>query len=352
MTSRVALDIASSIGKPRIIIELFKDQAPKTCENFETLCSGRAVATVSGRKLSYQGSGIHRIVAPEFLIQGGDITGDGNSIGKSIFGGSFEVENVGGSAMVEEGLLCMATEGTSGGGSNQSSDKRSSKAAEPNDDTRKCASQFFITLCSTPWLAETSGVFGKVVKGLEDLKKLGDLEVDEQDRPLEPVTIVWTARLERKQKRKREEKDGKSTEDATEKRHGEEQSIETEHKRMEYAETSSIKKEQPKRSEARFPENFVNSSSSSRARSRSPQSEHGTTYSRTKDYSRKDQDSRRYDGHKEHTVGCNERARHDSSRDAHPKIEPIVFKGRGAMKFRERKKRQERSRTPGRLSYD
>jgi len=145
---KVALDVTID-GRPAgtLTVELFADVVPKTAENFRALCTGEKGVGKSGKPLSYAGSPFHRII-PGFMIQGGDFTRGNGTGGESIYGEKFADENFtlkhGGA-----GTLSMANAG-------------------PNTN----GSQFFITVAETPWLDGKHVVFGKVVDGMDLLKKM------------------------------------------------------------------------------------------------------------------------------------------------------------------------------------
>ncbi|VFV21706.1 peptidyl-prolyl cis-trans isomerase-like 6 [Lynx pardinus] len=73
----------------RLVFELYYDACPKTCRNFQVLCTGKAGYSQRGIKLHYMGSIFHRIVQNGW-IQGGDIVAGKGDDGESIYGPTFE----------------------------------------------------------------------------------------------------------------------------------------------------------------------------------------------------------------------------------------------------------------------
>lgn len=171
---RVFFDFAiGSEPVGRVIFELFNDDAPKTSENFRALCTGeKGLSPVSQRPLYYKNSIIHRSIGG-FMIQGGDFTKRNGTGGESIYGGTFQDEDLS-RPLDAEGLLCMANRGPDTNGS-----------------------QFFITLRECPHLDGKHVVFGKVIRGYDDVvEKLSQVAVDEKDRPRVPIVIVNCGELE------------------------------------------------------------------------------------------------------------------------------------------------------------
>ncbi|KAI0293797.1 cyclophilin-like domain-containing protein [Russula brevipes] len=176
--SRVFMDFSVD-GAPvgRVIFELFNDAAPKTSENFRALCTGeKGLSPLSDRPLYYKNSIIHRSIA-NFMIQGGDFTKRNGTGGESIYGGPFTDEDLT-HPLDSEGLLCMANRG-------------------PNTN----GSQFFITLRACPHLNGKHVVFGRVIRGFDDVvSKIVQVATDEKDRPVVPVIIFNCGELELRRK--------------------------------------------------------------------------------------------------------------------------------------------------------
>lgn len=164
---RVFMDIEIGGKKTgRITMELFSSFCPKTTENFRALCTGeKGVGPVFGKPLHFQGSHFHRII-PGFMCQGGDFTQGNGRGGDSIYGAKFadEFDN-GFIAHTDPGLLSMANSGPSTNGS-----------------------QFFITTAKTLWLDARHVVFGKVVDGMDVVRKM-EAEGTKNGTPQQRVVI-------------------------------------------------------------------------------------------------------------------------------------------------------------------
>jgi len=138
----------------KIIVKLFPETAPKAVENFTTHVANGY----------YNGIIFHRIIEG-FMIQGGDPTGTGRG-GESIWGYPFEDEFHEDFEFDVPGLLAMANAGPGTNGS-----------------------QFFITTVPTEWLNNRHTIFGKVVDGIDVVKKLEQVETDMMDKPVEDQSI-------------------------------------------------------------------------------------------------------------------------------------------------------------------
>ncbi len=134
--------------------ELYRADAPRTVENFVKL---------AGQKF-FDGTRFHR-VSHGFVIQGGDEKSKDTSKmqqwgtgGKSIYGKEFEDELNTSTPSYKEGykkgVVAMANRG-------------------PNTNT----SQFFVMLNDAPGMPKNYTIFGRVVKGLDVVDKIGKVEI-------------------------------------------------------------------------------------------------------------------------------------------------------------------------------
>ena len=139
-----------------IEIELRADLAPKAVENF----------VKHSKSGYYDGIVFHRIIK-SFMIQGGDPTGTGRG-GESIWGEKFEDEFTPNAVFDKPGILAMANSGRNTNGS-----------------------QFFITTVPTYWLNGKHTIFGYVVKGMDVVRKLENVQVTPRaNKPINTQKII------------------------------------------------------------------------------------------------------------------------------------------------------------------
>jgi len=138
-----------------IELKLYPKYAPLAVENFITHIKNGY----------YNGLIFHRVIRG-FMIQGGDPTRTGRG-GESIWGHPFKDEFYKDNVFDEPGVLAMANAGFNTNGS-----------------------QFFITTAETIWLNGRHTIFGKVIKGMDNVYKIESVHVDKNSRPKSEQKII------------------------------------------------------------------------------------------------------------------------------------------------------------------
>jgi peptidyl-prolyl cis-trans isomerase SDCCAG10 len=137
-------------------VELWTKEAPYACRNFIQL-------SMEGY---YDNTPIHRLMK-DFMMQMGDPTGTGKG-GESCWGRPFKDEFHGRLKFNHRGLVAMANEN------------------KPNSNH----SQFFFTFDSCEWIDNKNTIFGRITGNtIFNLMRMNDAEVDDNDRPVDPLTI-------------------------------------------------------------------------------------------------------------------------------------------------------------------
>ena len=155
MNNLVKIEIEN---KGDIVVELYPDKAPKSCENFVKLAE----------EGFYDGLIFHRVIK-SFMIQGGcpDGTGMGGP-GYSIKGEFSQNGYPENDITHDRGVLSMA------------------RSANPDS----AGSQFFICHQAAPHLNGSYAAFGKVIEGMDVVDQIAETKTDYSDRPLEQQVIT------------------------------------------------------------------------------------------------------------------------------------------------------------------
>ena len=147
----------------KVVIELFDEDVPLTCNNFRHLCSNG----IKNKKTpAYKNTKINCVIK-NFMIQGGDVINNNGTSGYSIYGKYFDDENFN-LKHNQEGLISMA---------NCGKDKNNS--------------QFFILTkrngCEQ--LDNKYVVFGIIISGYDIIKNIENVKVDNNNKPVNECYI-------------------------------------------------------------------------------------------------------------------------------------------------------------------
>ena len=146
------ITLKTNLGE--IQFETYDSDAPKAVANFITLA----------KRGFYDGVMFHRVIK-DFMIQGGDPSGNGTGGPGYTFEDELDPNTASAKAGYQKGVVAMANAG-------------------PNTN----GSQFFIMLKDTP-LPHNYTIFGKVIKGQDVVDAIGQTKTDKNDKPLSPMAI-------------------------------------------------------------------------------------------------------------------------------------------------------------------
>ena len=143
-------------GFGTIMVELDKEAAPKTVENFEKLVS----------EGFYDGLTFHRLIKG-FMIQGGDPLGNGTGDSKVKIPGEFKSNGWDNPISHKRGVISMA------------------RAQNPNS----ASCQFFIVHEDSEFLDGDYAAFGHVTEGMDVVDAIASVDTYPNDMPCKKVVI-------------------------------------------------------------------------------------------------------------------------------------------------------------------
>lgn len=162
-TVEMEIDVRGTVRT--VVIELDETAAPKTCANFEKLCS----------QGFYNGIAFHRVI-PNYIVQVGDpLSRDPSQKAQWGQGGpGYTIPAELGEPHLR-GSVAMA------------------RIPGPTNPTKESnGSQFYFALRDIPSLDGDYTVFGKVLSGLEGIEEIADLPKDANFNPIDRIEILST----------------------------------------------------------------------------------------------------------------------------------------------------------------
>lgn len=185
-----------------IKIKLFPDEVPEAVENFIGLAD-----------MNYYDELIFHRVIPGFMDQGGDPKGDGTG-GKSIWGDKFD-GGVSGNLYHFSGAVAYANSGSTATNGSQfyivntdegdctyggaylddGSYQVFSSFEEMGVNYPESVKQLYLEKGGVPYLDGGYTVFGQVIEGMDVVRAIGQVETNENDKPLTQV-VMESVRIE------------------------------------------------------------------------------------------------------------------------------------------------------------
>ncbi len=157
MSNTVNVEIKMENGGV-IKLELYKEIAPITVDNFEKLVNDKF----------YDGLIFHRVIAG-FMIQGGDPTGTGMGGPGHQIKGEFALNGVKNELSHKRGVISMAR----------------------SMNYNSAGSQFFICHADSTFLDGQYAAFGKVTDGIETVDEIASVSTNFNDKPLVEQKIEY-----------------------------------------------------------------------------------------------------------------------------------------------------------------
>ena len=162
-TVEMEIDVRGTVRT--VVIELNETEAPKSCANFEKLCS----------QGFYDGIAFHRVI-PNYIVQVGDPLSK-DAAKKSLWG----TGGPGYTVPAELGKPHL-----------RGSVAMARIPGPTNPEKESSGSQFYFALRDIPDLDGEYTVFGKVMSGLEAIEEIADLPKDASFNPIDRIEILST----------------------------------------------------------------------------------------------------------------------------------------------------------------
>ncbi len=147
-----------------IILELYKDIAPISVENFQKLV----------KEDFYNGLIFHRVIK-DFMIQTGDPLGNGTGGSDETIKGEFSLNGVENNLSHERGVISMARKGA---------------VPDTEETMNSASSQFFIVHEDSTFLDGNYAAFGKVIAGMDTVDKIASVSTGTNDLPSEEQKMI------------------------------------------------------------------------------------------------------------------------------------------------------------------